>query len=94
MKKRIDEIFSTGLPASIVSRRPDVRSAEMELVARTAKIGIAQANLYPALNITAGVGWESFKGSNWFNIPGSLFGLAMGSITQPLLNRRELKTAL
>ncbi|WP_336514513.1 efflux transporter outer membrane subunit [Pollutibacter soli] len=81
-----------GLPIAMVSRRPDVRSSEIELQIATKRIGIAQANMYPALNITAGVGLESFKASNWFNIPGSLFGLAAGTIAQPLFKRRELKT--
>ena len=76
----------------MVSRRPDVRSAEMALVAANARVGIAQANMYPALNITAGGGLESFKASNWFSIPNSLFGLAAGSIAQPIFKRRELKT--
>jgi outer membrane protein, multidrug efflux system len=84
--------LSTGLPAAMVSRRPDVRASELELVAATAQIGIAQANMYPALNITAGGGLESFKASNWFNIPNSLFGLAAGSIMQPVFRRRALKT--
>ena len=35
---------------------------------------------------------ESFKSSNWFNIPGSLFGLAAGTIVQPVFRRNELKT--
>lgn len=82
----------TGLPVAMVSRRPDVRSSEIELQIATKRIGIAEANMYPALNITAGVGLESFKASNWFNIPGSLFGLAAGTIAQPLFKRRELKT--
>jgi multidrug efflux system outer membrane protein len=84
--------LSTGLPASMVSRRPDVRANEMALVAANAQIGIAQANMYPALNITAGGGLESFKSSNWFNIPNSLFGLAAGTIAEPIFRRRELKT--
>jgi len=88
----ITENFPTGLPASIVSRRPDVRSNEMALVAANAQVGVAHANMYPALNITAGGGWETFKASNWFNIPNSLFGLAAGSIAQPIFQRRRLKT--
>ncbi len=35
---------------------------------------------------------ESFKASNWFNIPNSLFGLATGTIAQPIFQRRQLKT--
>lgn len=84
--------FPTGLPVHMVSRRPDVRAAEMELKSLNAQVGIAQANMYPALNITAGGGLESFKSSNWFNIPGSLFGLAAGTIAQPIFKRRALKT--
>ncbi|ANE53242.1 efflux transporter outer membrane subunit [Flavisolibacter tropicus] len=89
---RLPENLSTGLPVAMVSRRPDVRASEMALVAANAEVGVAQANMYPALNITAGGGLESFKSSNWFNIPNSLFGLAAGSIAQPIFNRNALKT--
>ncbi|HKC34686.1 MAG TPA: TolC family protein, partial [Chitinophagaceae bacterium] len=37
-------------------------------------------------------GLESFKASNWFNIPNSLFGIAAGTIAQPIFQRRQLKT--
>jgi outer membrane protein, multidrug efflux system len=84
--------LSTGLPVAMVSRRPDVRSDELALQAANAEVGIAQASMYPALNLTAGGGLESFKASNWFNIPNSLFGLAAGSIAQPIFKRRQLKT--
>jgi len=88
----LKEDLSAGLPSAMVGRRPDVRDAEMALVAANARVGVAQANMYPALNITAGGGLESFKASNWFNIPGSLFGLAAGTIAQPVFQRRQLKT--
>lgn len=84
--------YSTGLPAAMVSRRPDVRSTEMALMVANAQVGIAQANMYPTLNITAGTGLESFKASNWFSVPGSVFGLAAGTIAQPIFRRKELKT--
>lgn len=84
--------ISSGAPASLLSRRPDVRSAELAIVAANARMGVAKASMYPALNITAGGGLESFKSSNWFNIPGSLFGLAAGTIVQPVFRRNELKT--
>ena len=84
--------LSAGLPIAMVSRRPDVRSNEMALMAANSQVGVAQANMYPALNITAGAGLESFKSSNWFNIPSSLFGLAAGTIGEPIFKRRELKT--
>jgi outer membrane protein, multidrug efflux system len=84
--------ISSGVPALLVSRRPDVRAAELAIVAANGRLGVVKANMYPALNITAGGGLESFKSSNWFNIPNSLFGIAAGSIVQPVFRRNQLKT--
>lgn len=84
--------FSTGLPVAMVARRPDVRANELALMIVNTQVGIAKTNMYPALNITAGAGLESFRASNWFNIPNSLFGLAAGTIVQPVFKRKELKT--
>ena len=84
--------LNAGLPSALVGRRPDVRSSELNLMIATSQIGIAQANMYPALNITAGGGLESFKAINWFNIPNSLFGLVAGSIVQPVFKRRALRS--
>ncbi len=84
--------LEAGLPVAMVSRRPDVRSYEMALVSANAQVGVTQADMYPTLNITAGGGLESFKASNWFNIPNSLFGLATGTILQPIFHGRQLKT--
>jgi multidrug efflux system outer membrane protein len=82
----------TGIPASILSRRPDVKAQEHELTAANARVGIAKAFMYPALNITANGGLNSFKSDNWFNMPSSLFGLVTGSLAQPLLQGRRLKS--
>jgi multidrug efflux system outer membrane protein len=81
-----------GLPSAIVNRRPDVKSSELALNVANANVGINQAEMYPALRITASGGVNSFKASNWFNVPASLFGIVSGSVLQPLLNHKELKT--
>ena len=83
-----------GIPADMISRRPDVRAGEMALVAANANAGVAQANMYPSLTITANGGVNAFKASEWFTLPASLFGMVAGSITQPLFQRRQLKTQL
>jgi NodT family efflux transporter outer membrane factor (OMF) lipoprotein len=82
----------TGLPAAMISRRPDVRAAEMALLVANANVGIARANMYPSLNITAAGGLNAFKVEKWFAIPTSLFATAAASVIQPLLQRGQLKT--
>jgi NodT family efflux transporter outer membrane factor (OMF) lipoprotein len=84
--------LSTGLPAELLSRRPDVRSNEMALVAANANVGVAKASMYPSLNITAAGGLNAFKASKWFTMPASLFYTGAAGIVQPVLQHRNLKT--
>ena len=86
------ETLSAGIPSALVSRRPDVRSQELALRIANANVGINKSEMYPALRITAEGGVNSFKASNWFNIPASLFGIVGGSVLQPLLDHKQLKT--
>jgi multidrug efflux system outer membrane protein len=84
--------LSAGLPTALVSRRPDVKSSELALAVANANVGINQASMYPALRISAQGGLNSFKASNWFNVPASLFGIVSGSLITPLLNSKSLRT--
>jgi multidrug efflux system outer membrane protein len=84
--------LNAGVPAQLLSKRPDVKSAELALKAANANVGIAKASLYPSLNITALGGINSFEVSNWFNLPASLFGSVTAGLTAPLLNGKRLKT--
>jgi NodT family efflux transporter outer membrane factor (OMF) lipoprotein len=54
----VPEKFEPGLPVDLLRRRPDVREAERELAMATAQVGVATANLFPRLAITAGVGMQ------------------------------------
>jgi len=47
--------IAMGIPADTLRRRPDVRSAEQQLAAATARIGVAKAALFPALSITGNI---------------------------------------
>ncbi len=84
--------LSAGLPASLLQNRPDIHSRELQLTIANANTGIAKANMYPTLAITATGGINAFKASNWFSIPASLFAIGSGGITQPLFQRKQLKT--
>ena len=84
--------LAVGVPATMLAVRPDVKSVELGLRIADAKVGVANASMYPSLTITASGGVNSFKASNWFNIPASLFGVVGAGIVQPIFNRKELKT--
>ncbi|MGR3802470.1 efflux transporter outer membrane subunit [Marinibacterium profundimaris] len=55
---------ATGVPADLLRNRPDVRSAEADLAAATARIGVAEAELYPSLTLTGTVARAS-SASTW-----------------------------
>jgi NodT family efflux transporter outer membrane factor (OMF) lipoprotein len=50
--------LTVGVPADLLRRRPDIRQAERQLAAETARIGVATADLFPRVAITAGFGLQ------------------------------------
>lgn len=80
-----------GIPAQMVSLRPDVREAELNVRIAHANVNIAKTSLYPSLTLSAQAGLDTYKFSNWFS-PNSLFGLITGGITEPLFDQKKLKT--
>ena len=66
---------AVGVPADVVRRRPDIRRAERELAAQTARVGVATANLYPRLTLNGSVGLETLSlGDSSSAVPGSVSG--------------------
>jgi len=53
--------IAVGVPAEVVRRRPDVRQAERELAAQTARVGAAVCDLYPQLRLNGSVGIETLS---------------------------------
>ena len=53
-----------GLPTELLRQRPDIRQAERQLAAQTAQIGVATADLYPALSLSGAFAFESFASSD------------------------------
>jgi outer membrane protein, multidrug efflux system len=55
---------AVGVPADLLRRRPDVRQAERQLAAQTARIGVATADLYPKFTLSGSIGLEALSSSN------------------------------
>jgi outer membrane protein, multidrug efflux system len=53
-----------GVPAEMIRRRPDIRQAERELAAQTARVGVATADLYPKLQLTGAISVEALSFRN------------------------------
>jgi multidrug efflux system outer membrane protein len=72
-----------GLPSSLLERRPDIRQAEAQLIAANAQIGVAKADYFPQISLTASSGFQSSALTSLFTGPAGLWSFG-GSLTQPL----------
>ena len=82
-----------GLPSQLLERRPDIQQAEAQLISANAQIGVARAQFFPSLSISAsgGVGGDSW--ASIFDPAGkTIYGL--GSLAQPLFEGGKLRGQL
>jgi multidrug efflux system outer membrane protein len=81
----------SGLPSSLLERRPDVRQAEQNLIAANAQIGVARAAYFPQISLTGIAGYESPALTNLFTGPAGIWNLA-ASVSQPIFEGGRLKS--
>jgi len=61
------DTIALGIPADLLRRRPDLRRAEMDLAAQTARIGVAKSNLYPSFSLSGSVGLDALSAGDLLN---------------------------
>ena len=85
---------AVGIPANLIRRRPDIRSAELAAAAQSEQIGIAKADLFPAFTLTGLFGTVAgTTGSNRLNdvFTGNAIQFALGpSFSWPILNYGQI----
>lgn len=85
--------LSAGVPAELLSRRPDVRQAELALAQTFYARNSAKSAFYPNLKLSGAIGWTTGAGAIVLD-PGSLIANLIGSITQPVFGRGVNKARL
>jgi NodT family efflux transporter outer membrane factor (OMF) lipoprotein len=79
--------IAAGIPADVLRQRPDVRAAERTLAAATAQIGVAKAQLFPALNISGSL---SANAGNFSDVLDTITGGLFAGISQAIFNGGRL----
>ncbi len=70
--------IAVGVPADTLRQRPDIRMAERELAAQTARVGVATADLYPKFTLTGSIGLESVSMGDFLTTAGRMWSIGPG----------------
>ncbi len=86
-------VIPAGLPATLLSRRPDVAEAEHKLIAANARIGVAKADFYPTLSLTGSAGYQSIDVSSLTNWESRVWSISPG-LSLPIFQGGKLTAEL
>jgi len=80
-----------GVPSEILRRRPDIRRAERQLAASTARIGVATADLFPKFSLTGSLGLESARSNNLFDYASRYYSIGP-SVSWPIFDAGRIRS--
>lgn len=83
MEHRLPSHVPPGLPSELLTRRPDIRKTEQELIAANANVGMALTNRFPRITLTAEYGADSEALSELFTSP---YAYLSGQLVGPIFN--------
>jgi len=86
----LPEELPLSLPSSLARQRPDIRSAEELLHAASAEVGVATADLYPQVTLSARYGTEALRAGDLFARGNAVWGFG-ASLLQPIFHGGELE---
>jgi NodT family efflux transporter outer membrane factor (OMF) lipoprotein len=79
-----------GLPSDLLRNRPDVRKAERQLAASTARIGVATADLFPRFSMTGTYAFEATKANKLFTDPSNFLSIGP-SVSWPIFDAGRIR---
>lgn len=90
-EQNIETGLAIGVPAQLLSNRPDVIAAEFDLLNAFELTNVARSDFYPSLTLSANGGLQSLEFDKLFSA-NSLFATLVGGLTQPIFNGRRIRT--
>jgi multidrug efflux system outer membrane protein len=81
----------SGLPSSLLERRPDIQFAEQQLIAANAQIGVAKAAYFPQITLTADAGYQSPALTSLFSGPAGFWSFG-GQLLQPIFTAGRIRS--
>ena len=83
--------IAVAIPADVLRQRPDIRAAERQLAAETARLGVAEAARYPSFKLSGSIGLEALSADALANRDAAVSSLLAG-ITAPIFDAGRLRS--
>jgi outer membrane protein, multidrug efflux system len=79
-----------GIPSQLLRNRPDIRQAELELVASKFELKAAQLEFYPSLAVSGRMGLQAFRPDYWLRLPESILYTLASDMAGPIINKNAI----